>query len=78
MIASIACGIPSDDEVAAAFKKDHPTYTVISCGVGEGDGSAAYFQIKYKKPCDKTVHEDEWQYLKSGDKWVLNNKESIK
>ena len=69
---------PSDNEVRAEFLREHPTYTVEFVGVGEGDGSAAYFHIRYKKPSDDRVYEEVWQHLNTGDKlWKLNHKETL-
>ena len=78
LVATVACGVPSDSEVEEAFKMEHPTYTIVFVGVGEGDGSAAYFHIKYKRPGDDRLREDIWQYLDTGgESWVLNHKESV-
>jgi len=74
-----ACGVPNNNEVADAFKKAYPNFIIIDIGVGEGDSSAAYFHIKYKKPADTQTHEDVWQYIKTGDgRWTLNHKETLK
>jgi hypothetical protein len=71
-------GPPSDDVVRADFLREHPDVTVEFVGVGEGDGSAAYFRIRYKKPGDDTVYEDVWQYLDAGEKqWRLNHKQAL-
>jgi hypothetical protein len=76
---SASCsGPPSDDVVRADFLREHPDVTVEFVGVGEGDGSAAYFHIRYKKSGDDTVYEDVWQYLDAGEKqWKLNHKEAL-
>jgi hypothetical protein len=72
-------GPPSDDVVRADFLREHPDVTVEFVGVGEGDGSAAYFHIRYKKPGDDTLYEDIWQYLDAGEKqWRLNHKETLR
>ena len=69
---------PSDAAVRADFLREHPDYRVESIGVGEGDGSAAYFHIRYRAPSDDTIHEDVWQYLDTGEKkWRLNHKETL-
>jgi hypothetical protein len=69
---------PSDEAVGADFLRENPGVTVESVGVGEGDGSAAYFHIRYKKPGDDTLYEDVWQYLDTGEKqWRLNHKETL-
>ena len=74
----VGCGFPSNDEVESAFRREHPSYTVLSVGVGEGDGSSAYYHIKYKKPEDGRVYEDVWQYLDDGSgKKVLKHKETL-
>ena len=74
-----ACGAPNNTEVADAFKKAHPIFTIINIGVGEGDGSAAYFHIKYTKPADTQIHEDAWHYIKAGDgSWTLKHKATLK
>ena len=69
---------PSDTAVRADFFREHPEVTVESVGVGEGDGSAAYFHIRYKRPGDDTVYEDVWQYLDAGgEQWKLNHRETL-
>jgi hypothetical protein len=69
---------PSDAAVRADFLREHPDVSVESVGVGESDGSAAYFHIRYKRPGDDTVYEDVWQYLDAGEKqWRLNHKETL-
>jgi hypothetical protein len=69
---------PSDAQVRAEFIQEHPSFQVDSVAVGEGDGSAAYFHIRYRLPGDATVHEDVWQYLDTGDKrWRVNHKETL-
>jgi hypothetical protein len=79
LIATTSCSGPSSDDVVRAdFLRENPTFTVESVGVGEGDGSAAYFHVRYKKPSDNTVYEDVWQYLDIGKKqWSLNHKETL-
>ena len=76
---SVSCsGPPSDDVVRAEFLRAHPDVSVESVGVGEGDSSAAYFHIRYKRPGDNTAYEDVWQYLDVGEKqWKLNYKETL-
>jgi hypothetical protein len=74
-----ACSGPSDDRVKGDFLKEHPTYTILSVHVGEGDGAAAYFHIKYKKHGEELVCEDVWQYMDVGaQEWKLTHKETIK
>ena len=69
---------PSDAQVRAEFLREHPSFLVEFVGVGEGDGSVAYFHIRYRVPGDASVHEDVWQYLDTGDKrWRLNHKETL-
>ena len=77
--AMISCSrAPSDAAVRADFVREHPDYRVESVGVGEGDGSAAYFHIRYRTPGDNTLREDVWQYLDTGEKqWRLNHKETV-
>jgi hypothetical protein len=73
------CGGPSNSDVRAEFLREHPDYTVLSVGVGEGDGSAAYFHIRYKRADESSEHEDVWQYLDGGDgPWTVNHKETIR
>jgi hypothetical protein len=73
------CGVPKDSAVRADFIREHPDYTVLFVGVGEGDGSAAYFHIRYKRPGDPTEHEDVWQSLNT-DKgpWIVNHKQTLR
>jgi hypothetical protein len=69
---------PTDAQVRAEFSQEHPSFHVESVGVGEGDGSAAYFHIRYRVPGDSAVREDVWQYLDTGDKrWRVNHKETL-
>jgi hypothetical protein len=64
--------------VRSDFLREHPTFIVESVGVGEGDGSAAYFHIRYRKPGNDRLHEDVWQHLDTGEKpWKLNHKETL-
>ncbi len=72
------CGGPRNSNVKADFLREYPTYNVTSVGVGEGDGAAAYFHIRYKRPGDPTQHETVWQYLDTGDgPWKLNHKSPV-
>lgn len=72
------CNVPDKDRVRGDFLKEHPTYEIISIGVGEGDSSAVYFHIQYKKPGDAKIYEDVWQYLQKKDQgWVLAHKETL-
>ena len=69
---------PSDAEVRAEFMREHPSFQVESVDVGEGDGSAAYFHIRYRMPGDAAIQEDVWQYLDTGEKrWRINHKETL-
>ena len=71
--------VPAQGQVKQDFLKEHPNYTIISIVVGEGDSSAAYFHIKYKKPGDEMVFEDVWQYLDNGKgELKLAHKETLK
>jgi hypothetical protein len=77
-ITTSCSGPPSNDLVRADFLREHPDVIVESVRVGEGDGSAAYFHIRYKRPGDDTVYEEVWQYSKAGEKqWRLNYKETL-
>jgi hypothetical protein len=68
---------PSNAQVKTDFLREHPTWIVIFVGVGEGDGAAAYFHIKYRRPDDSQVHEEVWQYLNTAGSWQLSHKEQI-
>jgi hypothetical protein len=71
-----SCGQPSKDDVASEFMKKHPTYTVLSCGVGEGGYEYAYFHIQYKKPNKDKIYEDIWLYNKEPNgEWKNTNRE---
>ena len=73
-----ACGVPGNDEVRRDFLSGHATYAVVSVGVGEGDGAAAYFHVKYRKPSEDTVYEDVWQYMDEGKgSWKPTHKETL-
>lgn len=69
------CGVPGEGEVRSDFRKEHPSYEVVSAGPGEGDGGAVYYVIKYRKPGDDSVYEVEWQYMdRGGERWELTNR----
>jgi hypothetical protein len=78
LVAFASCSrVPSDEQVRSDFLREHPTFDVQFVGVGEGDGSAAYFHIRYRKPDDANLYEDVWQYLDTGDgRWRINHKET--
>lgn len=63
----LSCGFPTEEQVKDDFRKEYPTYTPISAIVGEGDGSAANFHIRYKKPNDRKIYEQIWLYLEQED-----------
>ena len=74
-----SCGRPTGGEVRKAFLAENPTYTVLAVFPGEGDGSATYMHIKYRKPGYDCVCEDVWQYLKGENRgWSVNHKETLK
>ena len=79
LLSCAACSrAPSDEQVRADFLREHPTFRVEFVGVGEGDGGAAYFHIRYRKPNDPILYEDVWQYLDTGgDAWRLNHKQTL-
>lgn len=75
-----ACGFPSEEQVKNDFRKKYPNYTPLSAIVGEGDGSAAYYHIRYKKPNDEKIYEQVWLYLEQEDgkiKSTSKGKETI-
>lgn len=61
-----ACGgrPPSQEAVAAEFKRAHPDYTAVTVRFDDGDSSGAYFDVHYKKPNDPATHVDHWAYEK--------------
>lgn len=72
------CGVPSKSSVKAEFLKANAACEVLSVSVGDGDGAAAYFHIKYRRPNDAEIYEDVWQYLdRGGTKWQLNSTETV-
>lgn len=72
------CGGPTDNTVRADFLRRHPTYAIVSVGVGEGDGAAAYYHIRYKRPKDSAEYEAIWQYLDTGNgEWKLNHQSPV-
>jgi len=76
----LACGFPSEEEIKQAFRNVHPTYAPISAVVGEGDGSAANYHIRYRKPNDNTIYEQVWLYLEQRDgkiELTIKGKEKI-
>jgi hypothetical protein len=75
-----SCGdTPNDRKVEADFLKQHPTWEVLSVNVGEGDASAAYYHIRYKRPGESQVYEEIWQYLNEGQSvWKLSHQERVK
>jgi hypothetical protein len=73
-----SCGRPSQNAVRKEFLAENPKCTVLSVLPGEGDGSATYIHIKYKKPGSDRIGEDVWQYLKAENgEWRINHKETL-
>ena len=71
-----SCGFPSEQQVKDEFKVANPTYQPFSAIVGEGDGGATYYHIRYKKPDDGQTYEQVWMYLRGEDnKTKLYHKE---
>jgi hypothetical protein len=69
------CGAPDEKRVREDFAREHPTYLIDSVSSTEGDGSAVYYRIRYKKPNDEEMYEVEWQYMESeGSQWELKHK----
>jgi hypothetical protein len=66
----LACGFPSEEQVKNDFRAEYPTYELLSAIVGEGDGDAAYYHIRYKKPNDDQTYEQIWLYLRQKDEKI--------
>ena len=62
-----ACNFPSEEQVKNDFRSANPTYVPISAIVGEGDGDAVYYHIRYTKPNDNQTYEEIWLYLRQND-----------
>jgi hypothetical protein len=71
------CDAKKEADARESFAKEHPTFQITEIFTGEGDSSSAEVHIRYKKPGDNKIHEDVWQYLKSGDEWSVNYKETL-
>lgn len=73
------CNRPNESKVRQAFISEYPAYRDVSVVATEGDGAAAYFRIRYKRPNDERQYEDMWQYLMGSDgEWKLNHRETLK
>jgi hypothetical protein len=68
------CGHPTNEEVAADFLREHPTYRVIEVGPGEGDGSTVYMHIRFRRPGQVVDCEVEWGYQQAEPKWRIFHK----
>jgi hypothetical protein len=69
LVPTVACDVPHDRDVAQAFRKSHPTYTVTAMYSGEGDSDTVYKHIRYRQP-DKAVEcEVVWGYQKDESAW---------
>jgi hypothetical protein len=66
-IGCFACGFPSEEKVKNEFRDANPGSEPISAVVGEGDGTQAYYHIRYKKRADDRTYEQIWLYLDKGD-----------
>jgi hypothetical protein len=79
VLGAVACGRLDAERVREDFLNAHPTYIVEDIGVGEGDASAAYVHIRFRRPGDPVLREDVWQYLRDArtGQWQLLRKESL-
>jgi len=75
---AVSCGIPKESDVKTAFLQEHPSYTVLSVHVDEGDMFSVYFHIEYRKPQEEKIYGDIWLYMKDEksdfkvhSKWTL-------
>jgi hypothetical protein len=68
-LATIACNIPKDEEVSAAFRSENPTFTVTDVASGEGDGSTVYKHIRYRSPGSTVECEVVWGYQEAQPTW---------
>ena len=66
---------PDVSKVKDDFTAKYPRYSVRTVELTQIDDGAAYFIIRYEKPDDKTVYEDEWGYgnweLDSNGRWHI-------
>ena len=46
---------------------ENSTFNPVSAVVGEGDGDAGNYHIRYKKPNDEKTYEQTWLYLRQDD-----------
>ena len=66
-----------EEKVKSEFLQTRPEFEVLSTIVGEGDSSAAYCHIRYKRPNEAQVYEVVWQYLKDRNGvWTLSHQDS--
>ena len=75
-----SCNVaPSETQVRGDFARHKPACQIISMGVGDGEGSAVDYHIRYQ--CvDNVPHEDVFQYLYAyeSDVWKLNARISLR
>ena len=68
-----ACG-PTHTEVSQEFLAANPGVTIVDVGVGEGDGSTAYMQIRFKRSDRNDICNVEWGYQHTQGQWRLFHK----
>jgi hypothetical protein len=62
-------------QVATDFANKYPTYQLIDCAVGEGDGAVAYVHVRFKRTIDEEEQEEIWQYWNTADNgWLHRDK----
>jgi hypothetical protein len=54
--------VPAQTEVAEDFKKEHPTYTLVSVRLEWADSYTATYLITFRKPGDERLWEVKWEY----------------
>jgi hypothetical protein len=80
-LVAISCGTLSEKTANETFLREHPTYTIVFSGTGEGWDGVEYRHFQYKKPNDETVYKEIWCFVRQDDgtrkvtsRWTLKRK----
>ena len=70
-----ACSVPSEQDVRAEFRRDHPSAEVLELYIGEGDSEHALYTIRYRE--NGVSYRACWLYRDFPDSgWHVMNKGS--
>ena len=68
-VGSAACGVPTDEDVKAAFVRENPAYSITAVYSGEGDSDTVYKHIRYRRPGGDAECEVVWGYQRARREW---------